>query len=140
VVKDNGDNVRACSLLWMFCQNPKDLVVDCLTRKTPVSPDCGIEEAILIMQREQTDVLSVQIGNTFEGLVLRMTLSGLSPPSARAKTGSSEEDGGDSKVNEELKVSRQVLQGIFDSTDSIIFLIDREYKITFYNKKAKESS
>jgi PAS domain S-box-containing protein len=43
-------------------------------------------------------------------------------------------------ITEQLRFSKQLLQAIFDSTDSIMLLVNPDYRVIFFNKKAKDSS
>lgn len=122
-------------------QRPRNLVIDCLTEKPSVTLPCSVDEALQVMQAEQEEVLSVYQGDKFEGLVFKNDLLEF----VRTKRNELEQEVNEymseiKTMHRQLEQSRQVLQAIFDSTQSYILLVDPQFRIIFFNKKAQEGS
>lgn len=122
-------------------QRPRNLVIDCLTEKPSVTLPCSVDEALQVMQAEQEEVLSVYQGDKFEGLVFKNDLLEF----VRTKRNELEQEVNEymseiKTMHQQLEQSRQVLQAIFDSTQSYILLVDPQFRIIFFNKKAQEGS
>lgn len=122
-------------------QHPHNLVIDCLTRKPVATLPCSVDEALQIMQTEHVEVLSVYQDSEFVGLVFKNDLLEF----MRTKRKELEQEVAEymeeiKAMHVRLEQSRQVLQAIFDSTQSYILLIDPQFRIIFFNKKAQEGS
>ncbi len=141
VVQDETHHYLGILTPLDILQRPRNLVIDCLSEKPSVSLPCSVDEALQIMQAEQEEVLSVYQGGQFEGLVFKNDLLEF----VRIKRKELEREVTEymhemKAMHTRLEQSRQVLQAIFDSTQSYIILVDPQYRIIFFNKKAQEGS
>lgn len=141
VVQDEDHNHLGILTPLDILQRPNNLVIDCLTGKTSVTLPCSVDEALQVMQTGQSEVLQVYQNEHFEGLVFKNDLLEF----MRTKRKELEQEIATHmkeirSINTQLEQSRQVLQAIFDSTQSYIFLVDPQFKIIFFNKKAQEGS
>jgi PAS domain S-box-containing protein len=141
VVQDEDHNHLGILTPLDILQRPNNLVIDCLTGKTSVTLPCSVDEALQVMQTGQSEVLQVYQNEHFEGLVFKNDLLEF----MRTKRKELEQEIATHmkeirSINTQLEQSRQVLQAIFDSTQSYIFLVDPQFRIIFFNKKAQEGS
>lgn len=74
VVQDDEMNTLGVLIPSDILLRPHNLVIDCLTPKPALSPDCKVSEALQIMEREAMEVLPVYQNERFEGLVFRNDL------------------------------------------------------------------
>jgi PAS domain S-box-containing protein len=141
VVQDEDHNHLGILTPLDILQRPSNRVIDCLTTKATITLPCSVDEALQLMQKEQVEVLPVYLDEQFEGLVFKNDL--LEFMRTRRKELELEIEAHMMEIgsiNAQLEQSRQVLQAIFDSTQSYIFLVDPQFKIIFFNKKAQEGS
>lgn len=122
-------------------QRPHNIVIDCLKEKPIATIPCSVDEALQIMQTEHEEVLSVYQGGKFEGLVFKNDLLEFVRTKRRELEHEVTQYMNEMKaMHVQLEQSRQVLQAIFDSTQSYILLVDPQFRIIFFNKKAQEGS
>jgi PAS domain S-box-containing protein len=141
VVQDDEHNYLGILTPLDVLQRQRTLVIDCLTEKPFVTLPCSVDDVLQIMQTEQEEIVSVYQGTQFEGLVFRNDLLEFERVKRRELELEVTEYMSEIKMmHAQLEQSRQVLQAIFDSTQSYIFLIDPQFKIIFFNKKAQEGS
>ncbi|HEY9007512.1 MAG TPA: PAS domain-containing protein [Ohtaekwangia sp.] len=141
VVQDEHHNHLGVLTTLDILQRPHTLVIDCLSIKPMLSLRTSVDEALLLMQQEQSEVLPVFQEDQFEGLVFKNDLLEF----VRSKRQELEAEVNDriheiKNIHKQLELSRQVLQAMFDSTQSSIFLVAPDYRIIFFNKKALEVS
>jgi PAS domain-containing protein len=141
VVQDEANHYLGILTPSDILQQSRNFVIDCLTEKPHVTMPCSVGEALQIMQTEQEEVLSVYQGEQFEGLVFKNDLLEFEHTRRRELEQEVMEYMDEVKaMHVQLEQSRLVLQAIFDSTQSCILLIDPQFKIIFFNKKAQEGS
>jgi PAS domain S-box-containing protein len=122
-------------------QRPHNLVIDCISPKSVLYAECDLETALQIMQKEQTDVLPVYNKDRFEGLLFKSDiLEFLMAQNTELENKVQERTELLRKSTENIKASEQVLKALFNSTQSVIFLVSSEYEILFFNKKAYDNS
>lgn len=110
-----------------------NLVVDCLTSKPMLQFEQNIEDALAIMYKQNTNVLPLENNKKFEGLIFKHDLVTFL---ALQNT----KQGKQLKQNDvKIKKSEKVLTAIYNSTRSVRFLVDPNYKILFFNKTAYEN-
>lgn len=141
VVQDEDHNHLGILTPLDILQWQNSRVIDCLTTKPSVTLFCSVDEALQVMQTEQMEVLPVYQNDHFEGLVFRNDLLEFMRTRRKELELEIEQQMKEIRsINTQLEQSRQVLQAIFDSTQSYIFLVDPQYRIIFFNKKAQEGS
>lgn len=141
VVQDEDHNHLGILTPLDILQRPNKLVIDCLTTKATITLPCSVDEVLQVMQREQAEVLPVYQDAQFEGLVFKNDLLEFMRTKRRELEQEIEKHMKEIRsINAQLEQSRQVLQAIFDSTQSYIFLVDTQFRIIFFNKKAQEGS
>lgn len=140
VVQDEDLNPLGILTPLDIVRKPHTLVIDCMQERPTLSPDCSIEEALAIMQGEQSDVLPVCDKGKLEGLVFKNDLlQFLNQQRMRLEEEVSKRTHEIKSMNERLEISRQILQAVFDSTQSTIFLVAPDRKIIFFNKMARDA-
>jgi PAS domain S-box-containing protein len=141
VVQDEDQNHIGILTPLDIIQHPHNLVIDCITTKPVLSLPGTVDEALQIMQSEQSEVLPVYNGGRFEGLIFKNDLLEFVKTKRRELEKEVAEQVKEIKaIHAQLETSRHILQAIFDSTQSYILLVDPEYRIIFFNKRAQEGS
>ncbi|MFZ6010989.1 MAG: CBS domain-containing protein [Bacteroidota bacterium] len=74
VVQDEDMNTLGVLTLTDILHRQHNLVIDCLTAKPSISPDCDVETTLQVMEREQAEVLPVYRQEQFLGLVFKQDL------------------------------------------------------------------
>jgi CBS domain-containing protein len=114
-------------------QRPHNLVIDCLSSKPSLSPESSIETALQIMKEKQADVLPVHKQGQFEGLVFKDDLIDfVAEQKKELEKKISERTTEIVNINKNLEISKQILNALFDNTQSLIFLVDPGSKIIFF--------
>lgn len=74
VVQDEELNYLGVLALADVVRHPHNLVIDCLSTKPALPAETTLDEALRIMELEQLDVLPMNLGEHFEGLVFKNDL------------------------------------------------------------------
>jgi PAS domain S-box-containing protein len=137
VVRDEDLKLLGVLTPLDIIQRPHNLVIDCLSPKTAVPPDCTIEKALMIMQEEQWDVLPVHCKDCFEGLVFKEDLLRyVKQQKEYLNNKVNEKTSMLTEANSNLRASKKILNALFDSTQSVIFVVSPNYEIMFFNRLA----
>jgi len=74
VVQDEDQNTLGVLTLSDVVLRQHNLVIDCLTNKATLPAETPVDEALGIMDREEVEVMAVNIAGHFEGLVFKTDL------------------------------------------------------------------
>jgi len=74
VVQDEDQNTLGVLTLSDVVLRQHNLVIDCLTNKATLPAETLVDEALGIMDREEVEVMAVNIAGHFEGLVFKTDL------------------------------------------------------------------
>jgi PAS domain S-box-containing protein len=138
VVQDEDGNILGLLTPFDIIQRPHTLVIDCLVQKKILHPEYEIETALQIMQEETEDILPVYNGAHFEGIIFKRDLINFfSFQNIELLKGIKERTEQLKLSNENIKTSEKIFKSIYDSTQSVNFIISPDYKIMFFNRKAQ---
>ena len=141
VVQDENEQPIGVLTPQDVVQHSHTLVIDCLTERPTLSPECAIEEALQVMQETHTDVLAVMDNGTLTGLIYKNDLLAYVTDQNKSLEGEVNKQVTELQaVHKELILSRQILQAVLDSTLSTVVLVAPDYSILFFNKKAGDES
>lgn len=141
VVQDENERLIGILTPQDVAQRYHTLVIDCLTIRPSLSPDCGIDEALRVMQEAQTEVLAVMEDGALTGLLYKNDLLAFVTDQNKCLEEEVTKQVTELQaIHKELVLSRQTLQAVLDSTQSTVVLVAPDYSILFFNKKAGDES
>ncbi|WP_153799376.1 CBS domain-containing protein [Foetidibacter luteolus] len=118
-----------------------DLAINCgncvgeyLSSKPVTAAGCTVEDALQAMRSHHSDVLVINNGSNFEGLVLKEDLIAFmdrkKQPAKNAQYGGAARSG----------MSEKILKALYDNSTSLRILISPDFKILFLNKVTQYKS
>ncbi|KEO71939.1 PAS domain S-box protein [Anditalea andensis] len=134
VLDENTNNYLGLLTPLDLILRPHNLVIDCLTEKPMLSYQTPITHALATMFKHHEEVLPIENQNKFEGLVYKNDLIDyLSKQNIKQHKYILQ-------GNDSLKNTKNILYAIYQSTQSIRYLIAPDYSIIFFNKTAEEKT
>lgn len=114
--------------------HPHILVIDCLSPKPMLDATSNTVKAMKQMLKSNETVLPFAENGVFKGLLflddLVQHIYGQSLNHVKKLI----------KNKQKIKETDHVLEALYNSTNSVRFLVDKDYKILFFNKKASQNA
>lgn len=141
VVDDDHNNPLGVLTPGDILRRPHNLVIDCLSPKPMLNKNSSIETALETMLSEGTEVLIVHSNKRFEGIIFKNDLMEfLSSQKIILENKVISRTEKLQKAHSRFQKSERILKAIYDSTESIIFLVAPDYTTLFFNRNAFQSS
>ncbi|MCC9136771.1 CBS domain-containing protein [Pontibacter silvestris] len=122
-------------------QKPHNLVVDCLSDKPVLAPDCKIEEALEVMENVHAEVLPVINNMELEGLIYKDDLIRfLSSQKTILEKRANNKRITIQRQNEVIEKAYRIEKALYYSTKSARLLLAPDGTVLFFNQTAYESS